>query len=261
MYDLPELQPATDALWAAIAARLRDRGVVAPDALTRGPDLAAIWTDPDLLLGQTCGYPLATSLAGKVALVATPRYLADGCTGACYRSAIVVRAADPATSLAEMRGRRCAVNDAASNSGMNLLRAAVAPLTGGAARFFAEIVLTGAHADSMEAVAEGRADLAAIDCVTWAHLQRWRPVPAGRLRVLAGTDATPGLPLITALTTPETTRRALAGALEDVAADPALAEIRAALLLDGFRWIAPDAYAAILALERGAVLAGYPALQ
>ena len=111
MYDLPELRQATDALWAAIAARLKHRGVAAPEALSRGPALAAMWVDHRLLLGQTCGYPLVTSLAGKVVLIATPFYLADGCEGACYRSAVVVRKTDGAASLADLRGRRCAVNE------------------------------------------------------------------------------------------------------------------------------------------------------
>ncbi len=261
MYDLPELRPATDALWTAIAARLLDRGVAAPDVLSRGTDLPAMWTDRLLLLGQTCGYPLMTSLAGKVALITTPAYLAEGCDGALYRSAVVVRETDSAASLADLRGRRCAINDAASNSGMNVLRAAIAPLATGAPRFFAETIMTGSHAASVVAVAEGRADLAAIDCVTWAHLQRWRPETAGKLRVLDWTQPTPGLPLITATATSGATVRALAGALDDVAADPALAEQRAALLLGGFVRVAAAAYERIVELERGAVAAGYPVLQ
>ena len=218
MYDLPELRPATDALWAAIAARLLDRGVAAPDVLSRDTDLPAMWTDRLLLLGQTCGYPLMTSLAGKVALINTPAYLAEGCDGAFYRSAVVVRETDSAASLADLRGRRCAINDAVSNSGMNVLRAAIAPLATGAPRFFAETIMTGSHAASVVSVAEERADLAAIDCVTWAHLQRWRPETAGKLRVLDWTQPTPGLPLITATATSDATVRALAGALDSLGA-------------------------------------------
>ncbi len=261
MYDLPELQPATDALWNAIAARLRTRGVAAPDALCRGTDLAAIWTDPSLLLGQTCGYPLMTSLASKVRVIATPCYLAEGCDGLFYRSAIVVRRTDQAASLADLRGGRCAVNDAASNSGMNVLRAAIAPLAAGAPRYFSDMVVTGAHAASVAAVADGQADVAAIDCITWAHLQRWRPEAAGKLRVLAWTEATPGLPLITATATTDAVFRALAAALDDVAADPALADARAALLLGGFVQVAQEAYRRVVELEQGAVLAGYPILR
>lgn len=258
MYDLEELREATDALWAAIAARLGD---AAPAHLTRDADLERIWTDPELLLGQTCGYPLVTTLRGRVALLATPHYRAAGCDGASYRSAVIVRADDRAASLADLRGRHCAVNDPASNSGMNLLRAAVAPLAGGAARFFGGVVMTGGHVGSIRAVAEGRADVASIDCVTWAHIGHLRPDAAAGLRVLAWTEASPGLPLITSRRTDAGTRRALVRALDEVARDPALAPVRDALRLEGFESLALRDYDSVLALERRARTAGYGVVQ
>jgi ABC-type phosphate/phosphonate transport system substrate-binding protein len=230
-----------------------------PVGLTRGVALEAVWTDPELLLGQTCGYPLATSLGERVHVVATPRYSATGCYGALYRSAIVVRAGDPATHLADLHGRRAAVNDLASNSGMNLLRAEIAPLANGAP-FFGAVVVTGAHVSSVEAVASGKADIAAIDCITWAHLQRFRPAATQGLRVLAMTKATPGLPLIAAAATDTAVLASLRQALTEVAGDPALAGVRAELMLDGFETLPEDAYEAILALERDAIAHGYPTL-
>jgi hypothetical protein len=72
MYDWPELTAATDRLWAALRDGLRAAGVAAPDALTRDDDPMAGWTDPRLVLGQTCGLPFAGTLAGRVALVGAP---------------------------------------------------------------------------------------------------------------------------------------------------------------------------------------------
>jgi ABC-type phosphate/phosphonate transport system substrate-binding protein len=259
MYDFPELSAATDALWTAIAARLADRGVAAPQALTRGFPLDDLWTNPALLLAQTCGYPLMTTLAGRVTLVATPRYRADGCSGAWYRSAIVVRAADSAASLADLRGRRCAVNSVTSNSGMNVLRAAIAPLAGGV-RFFSDIVMTGGHAASVLAVGNAAADVAAIDGVTWAHLRQLRPGETERLRVLGWTEPTPGLPLITSRLTDAPTQGALLDALQHVARDPGLAPVMSALRLGGFEALTLNAYGSVLALEHAAVAAGYPVL-
>jgi ABC-type phosphate/phosphonate transport system substrate-binding protein len=260
MYDLPELEAANDALWAAIAECLVADGVDGvPGRLSRGAPLEAIWTDPELLLAQTCGYPLITSLKRRVQVVATPRYSAQGCDGAFYRSAVVVRADDPAQHLADLRGRRAAVNDLASNSGMNLLRAEIAPLAQGAA-VFAAVTITGAHALSLEAVAGGEADVAAIDCVSWAHLLRLRPRATQGLRVLAWTMAAPGLPLITSAATDGAQMAALRRALAAAARDPALAPARAQLQLEGFETLAECAYDAIGALERGAVERGYPIL-
>jgi ABC-type phosphate/phosphonate transport system substrate-binding protein len=260
MYDLPELEAANDALWAAIAERLIAWGVEGvPDRLTRSRPIEAIWTAPQLLLAQTCGYPLATSLRERVRVVATPRYSVDGCEGAFYRSAIVVRASDPATGLADLCGRRGAVNDWASNSGMNLLRAAIAPHAKGAP-FFAAVTVTGAHVASVEAVAAGGADVAAVDCITWGHLQRLRPAHTSALRVIAWTMATPGLPLIAATAIDDAHLSALRRALDDVGRDPALADVRAALMLDGFETLPEGAYHAILALEQDAIAQGYPTL-
>src|SRR5690606_16819606 len=115
MYDLPGLEAATDAWWAGLAAAFRAEGLAdVPERLTREDDHAALWTAPDLLFSQTCGYPLTHALAGRVRLVATPVYDCPGCGGGTYRSEILVRADDPARSLADLRQRRAAVNAADS---------------------------------------------------------------------------------------------------------------------------------------------------
>lgn len=261
MYDWPELQAANDALWSTIAERLTAAGLDnVPPRLTRGLDLDGAWTSPALLLAQTCGYPLVTHLKGRVQLVATPRYRAAGCEGPFRRSAIVVRAASPSARLADLRGARCAVNDARSDSGMNLLRAAIAPLAN-AAPFFAEVTVTGSHLASAEKVADGGADVAALDAVSYAHLRRRHPRLAHRLRVLEWTARTPGLPLVTAASAGPATLHALRAALDHAARDPRLAEARETLLLDGFSQLPLRYYRLTQHLEERAAALGYPALQ
>lgn len=260
MYDLPELQAANDALWSAIAARLRARGFArAPERLTREVPPEVLWTHPDLVLAQTCGLPLVTRLEGQVQVVATPRYRARGCDGVDHRSAVVVRSGHPARSLDDLRRGRCVVNDLASNTGMNLLRAEIAPLAQGEA-FFSSVAITGSHLASATAVARGDADVAAIDCVTFAHLQRWRPELAERLRVLTWTVRSPGLPLITGLTTRPDELERLREALAEAAADPALREVRDTLLLEGFSIAPAKHYRAVLRLADIARGLGYPHL-
>lgn len=260
MYDYPELAAAHDALWAAVAerlaaAQLRD----VPTKLTRHPGHFELWRHPGLLLGQGCEYPLATCFAGCVRLVATPRYAAPGCTDARYRSAIVVRRGDGAETLADLKDRRCAVNEPNSNSGMNLLRAAIAPLSKGS-RFFESVVLSGSHRQSAEMVAAGQADVAALDCISLAHLQRLHPASMSRLRILGWTPSSPSLPLITARTTGDADRSALRAALASVLADSALAAVRERLFLEGFDFEPATDFAAVLGLERQAIESGYPVL-
>jgi ABC-type phosphate/phosphonate transport system substrate-binding protein len=215
--------------------------------------------DPDLLLAQGCGYPLVTRYRHRLRYVATPRYTASGCLGGQYQCRIVVRTADPAEKLADLAGRRAAINQRSSNSGMNLFRAAIAPLAGGR-DFFASVVVTGSHAASLRAVVEGSADVASIDPVSFAHAIRDDPALAADLRTVGWTGLSPGLPLVTAITTPEPVVRALRRAVIDAVRSVDAMQARSALLLDGVERLPAQAYERLLGVERSAARLDYPIL-
>jgi ABC-type phosphate/phosphonate transport system substrate-binding protein len=260
MYDLPGLDAATDAWWVGLAGAFRDEGLrEVPDNLTRGGDVLDLWTAPDLFFSQTCGYPLTHALAGEVALVATPVYACPGCEGGSYHSEILVRADDAAESLAELRGRRAAINGSDSQSGCSALRHAVAELAV-EGRFFTSVKTSGSHLQSMRLVAEGVADVCAIDTVTYHLIARSQPELTDRLRVLAASAAAPALPYIARRDLPEADLARLRAGLVRACADPALAEVRAALLLEGIVVRPLSDYDRILDLEAAAVAAGYPQL-
>lgn len=194
MYDRAECQPANDRLWALIRDGLRAAGIDAPERLTRGEGAYwPAWQSPDLILSQTCGYPFRARLHGQVRLVGTPDYGVEGCPPGHYRSVLVARAGDGRGDVAEFDGVPLAYNEALSQSGW------AAPQTH-AARIGIRLPAgpaTGAHRASAETVAEGRADIAALDAVTWGLIQRFDPALAAVLKVVGRTDPTPGLPLIT----------------------------------------------------------------
>jgi ABC-type phosphate/phosphonate transport system substrate-binding protein len=201
MYDDGDAAQANDRLWSVIARQLRDTGFDrVPDRVDRSRALDAIWDDPDLLLAQTCGYPFMSRWRERLRYVATIRYTAPGCVGAYHRSRFVVRAGDEATGLANLRGRRAAINDPMSNTGTNLFRAALAPLAQ-RERFFASVTETGSHRASLRLLTSGRCDVASIDCVTYAHIERQEPALVAPLRTLGWSTRTPGLPLVTARAT------------------------------------------------------------
>jgi ABC-type phosphate/phosphonate transport system substrate-binding protein len=236
MYDRPETRGATDRFWGLIRDRLRAAGVPAPDRLDRDSAYHAPWTAPDLLLAQTCGLPYRSRLHGQVTLVGTPDYALEGCPPGHYRSALVARAED-ARDLAALAAGVLAINDAGSQSGW------AAPAAHAAARglAFAAVTVTGAHAASARAVAEGRADLAALDAVTWRLIGRHDPAFAALLRVVEMTDPAPGLPLITAQgRDPAPLFAAVAGAIAALAPGD-----RAALGLAGLVAIPAAAYLAL----------------
>jgi ABC-type phosphate/phosphonate transport system substrate-binding protein len=260
MYDFPELKWATDALGAQLLINLRRAGFPdVPYGLDREGDYKAQWTHPELLLAQTCGYPLVTLLAGRVRYLATPCYAAPFCSGPRYCSLLVVRADDPAEHLPDLRGRRAAYNRSYSQSGYNALRHAVAPLSR-EGRFFGETLETGGHAASLLAVTEGRADVAAIDAVSVAVLMRYRPAVLQPLKVIGRTASAPNLPFITRGAASDQEVERLRQALADTFADPTLGEARQALLIAGLEVLDEREYAVLNAMEREATAAGYGAV-
>lgn len=195
MYDFGAAMAANDRLWALIRDGLRGRGIDAPKALTRGEHAYwDAWQSPDLLLSQTCGYPFRARLHGRVTYVGTPDFGVEGCAPGQYRSVFIARADDPRDTLAAFDGARFAYNEPLSQSGWAAPQTHVATL----GLRLPPAVQTGAHRLSAEAVAEGRADIAALDAVTFALMQETSPV-VRQLKVVGMTDPTPGLPCITAL--------------------------------------------------------------
>ncbi|MEM9812568.1 MAG: PhnD/SsuA/transferrin family substrate-binding protein [Pseudomonadota bacterium] len=203
MYDWPEIRAETDGLWQSVRAAL-GRG---PDRLTR-PETG--WMDDDVLLSQTCGLPFVTRLSARLWVVGAGDYgLADTPPG-WYRSALVVRRDDQRRTLPDFRGAILAANSTDSQSGWQAVMQMVAPLARDGA-FFGAVRLSGAHRASIRMVAEGDADLAAIDAVSWRLAERHEPA-AGELRVLGLTECAPGLPFVTR-DAPDDIAEALASAI------------------------------------------------
>ncbi|UWR22201.1 phosphate/phosphite/phosphonate ABC transporter substrate-binding protein [Sulfitobacter sp. S190] len=192
MYERPEVQDAHDRYWALIRDALALRGVTAPARLQRGGDDAAIWRDPGLVLSQTCGLPYRAALHGRVHLVGTPDYGLPDCAPGTYRSALVVHRDSTAIRCADLPAPRFAYNSVMSQSGWAAAQTHLPP----DGRAFAQTLETGSHIASARAVAQGAADIAALDAQTWRMIRRYEPW-SDRLRMLEWTAPTPGLPYIT----------------------------------------------------------------
>ena len=231
MYDRPETRAANDRLWSLAAAHLDG----APEHLTRDMDLSEVWTHPDLLLSQTCGLPFALGLHTQVQLVAAPDFRLDDCPPGYYRSAIVTRRGET-RRLPDLLSRDPIINDRISQSGHNaLIRFAEtqgAPL--------APPQQSGSHRASAQAVAEGRAGIAAIDANTWRMIARWDGF-ADTLTVVAHTPPTPAMPFICGpKADPTAIRQALAQAISALAPDD-----RDTLGLHGLADVPKSAYLAV----------------
>ncbi len=260
MYDLPEVRPANTAIWKAVRDRLRDAGMAnVPDELERDGNVERHWSSERLLFSQTCGYPLTHAYDGKLQLLATPLYAVPGCVDANYRSFIVVAEQDAFRKPADLAGRRAAYNTDDSMSGMLVLKSVFAPHSS-AGRFFGDVICSGGHARSMQMVADGAADVAAIDCVTYALLQRHRPQLTGRLRIIAEGPLAPSLPFVTSPGMASQQVDMLRQALVSVIADPTFRQAREQLFLSGVAVLQRSDYERILDIEREADALGYRTL-
>ncbi|MBS1303926.1 PhnD/SsuA/transferrin family substrate-binding protein [Loktanella sp. SALINAS62] len=185
MYERPANRAAHDAVWALIRDALRDTGIAAPDHLSRGIAYHAAWSHDDLVLSHICVRPFNLYFHRSVTVIGASDYGLAGCAPGYYRSAYIMRADDtrqPAPTL------RLAANSPDSHSGFGALTAL--------GRVGTSTLFTGSHDASLIAVAEGRADLAAIDQQTWTMQQRDMP-QASTVRVAGYSPAAPGQTFVT----------------------------------------------------------------
>jgi len=219
------------------------------------PDLKTLWLSADLLLSQTCGYPLMTQLRGRVHVIGRPVYQLPHSAGGSHCSLLLAREDDSRHELIDFRGSHGLINSEDSNSGMNLFRHTLAPLQV-QGRFFGQVSVTGGHRDSLRGLKQGRGDLAAIDSVTYDYLARDNSDEVAGLRIVTQTALSPCLPYITRLGSDgESIRSALNRALHelpDVASVLAISEVIPA---------SEDDYQVLLDYQQHAIDFGYPAIR
>jgi ABC-type phosphate/phosphonate transport system substrate-binding protein len=232
MYDWPERRLEVDAEWAELRDALYARGIDAPENLTRRNadlpgytgdlppdelDLPTLWQHPNLLLAQTCHGPLELWLKG-VRVVGQEDYSGiEGGEGELYSSAIVTRRernfgdsllnsskdAGPVplqnSELSKLSPKflslRFAYNALDSVSGYLALKRDL-EVIGSDLHLFSELIETGGHRGSIRAVAQGRADVASIDCKSWSLAQR-HEIASRDLDVVGWTSFRTGLPYVT----------------------------------------------------------------
>ncbi len=238
MYPFVEVRDAYEHLWRLI----RERLPWLPTELGWPDDPAATWRSPDLVVGQTCAWPLMTSLTDAVRVVGSFAHTVPGTVGATYRSVIVARDdVEPGT----LAGGRAAVNDLQSLSGwVSLLHAVHGP----GARWHGTVLLTGAHVESIRAVHDGRADIASIDAVTWWLVSQLRPHLVDGLVEIGSGPRVPCLPVIVGPRVPDDAIPELRRAIDDAVKDDRFRVDRGRIAIRGFVGLDLEAYRPVLEL-------------
>ena len=229
MYARPGNRAAHDALWALIRDHLRDSAIAAPDALDHDIDHMDSWGRGDLVLGQICNLPLRKLFMDKVTIIGTADYGLAGCPAGHYRSHFVVHKDNPINNPLDLADKRFAYNELLSQSGY-----AAAQLWAKArGAQFTPTCHTGGHKNSINAVAEGRADIAAIDAQTWL-IETGENPHTRALRIIGHTDASPGMTFITRKGQDRVPYfNAITGAIRDLSpADAAMLGLKCIVALD-----------------------------
>jgi len=190
----------------------------------------------DAALVCTGGYvALERRAPGAVEVVAVP--VVHGRT--TYQSYLVVPTMSSAQELADLQGKRFAFTDELSLSGFaypsHLLRTlGVDPRT-----FFGSVTFTRSHDRSIDAVAKGVVDAAAVDSLIYDDLVRSSAELRTATRVIHRSPPYGVSPVVVSTRLPPERRAAIRDALLHLHADP---EARGALGLVGFdRFSAPPA--------------------
>jgi ABC-type phosphate/phosphonate transport system substrate-binding protein len=218
-----------------------------------------VLNSPSLWFGYTCGYPLMTRYRDMLVPINVPIFDVAGCDHTNYSSRLIVAENSQLNSPQDCRGLRAVINAGDSNSGMNLLRHAVATFNK-QGTFFNEIQLSGSHLQSLTEVANHRADIAAIDCVSYRFIEDAWPELTARVRSIGFTAKTRGLPFV--MPKLNASHNNLEFITENL--NQALSMLddnqKHRLHLKGFEKVDIDEYQGILDLEISAQESGYPVL-
>ena len=200
MYDWPETSSALDVLWTSASKNLSLLGISAPAELTRASNPFDVWSSSDLLVGQTCGWPYINQLQEKVIPFARFDHGLQDCKPGDYCSVYIGKHDSYADHLVSADAfsfvEKVAVNSPDSQSGFHVF----AEITKQRAEMSIpgeKRLITGAHRNSLIAVANGQADLAAIDAVAFELAKHHEPEAVSQIVVLGTSRSLPGLPLIT----------------------------------------------------------------
>lgn len=238
--DAPDTVVRRNGDLPAVPGGIQDaQGVlIAPDPATLPPDeldYHKLWLHPALLFAQACWGPMELGLSKHVQVVGQPSYDAyEGGQGELYSSALVMRTGEgpkarsprdgsPFLPLDLIRGKRFTFNGLDSMSGIIALTRDL-QAAGESLDIFSSRSESGGHRGSIVAVAEGKADIAAIDCESWALAQRFEPA-ALKVVIVGWTARRKGLPYITAATTPSKTVAALRQAIAGLTEQPRIQRV------------------------------------
>lgn len=164
-----------------------------------------------------------------------------------YFADLIVHASSNLYTLGDALGRRWAVNETSSFSGYHMLCCRLAQ-RGMVPRVIGQIVETGSHLQSLNAVLQQTADFATIDSTVWDAFVTQRPEQAGQLRVIATLGPFPAPPVVVSTTAPAALGHTVRNVLLELHTTSGATRTLNALHIDRFAPVTNASYEPIRAL-------------
>ena len=224
--------------------------------------LDELWQRPDLGCAFMCGYPWALSQDKPRLLAAPVPSPARYGDRPVYMTDFIVRADGPCRTLADTFGGRIAFSTEHSHSGYNAPRYhLLRHRTPERPVLYHEVLGPFVRQrPCLDAVVEGRAEVAAIDGYGLELLQKHVPDVAARVRVVDTTIPAPSAPLVAAPGVDAATCERLTAVLVSAHESPEIRSTMDDLLLSRFVRTSPAEFQVFLDRQRAAEAAGYPKL-
>ena len=249
------------AAWRRLLGRVIADAGVAMDIIDHASPatLNDLWARPALGGALRCGWPVLRA-GGVTALLAAPVPAAEWAGGQpVYRSDFIVARASSFRRLEDTFGGRFAFNTEESHSGYNAPRAHLAQFAARAPLFRERVGPLVTYQRVVAALAEGAAEVAAIDSFSLEMMRRHAPDLAAAVRVIDATAPSP-IPVFVAsgLGADDAARVRMALLTMDTHAEGR--ELLRDVCLARFVATDPERYRATQAMERKAASLGYPRL-
>lgn len=209
------------------ALRVRLKTLDIPDKLSPAADYRTHWASRNLLLSQCCGYHIATKVQ-KLEVVAAPDFQLNGISSGEYKSLLIVRRGDKRNALIRFKNGKVAYNEDQSYSGHTALLCEF-PKHLRRHDFFEKWVPTGSHIESMRAVADGSADIAAIDAISFLFIVNENKEELRKLkkelRIIKHTEKVQAPPFVTSSFRPAEEIEVIRDTLITLSIDPKMTEV------------------------------------
>ena len=166
-----------------------------------------------------------------------------------YFSYLIVNRDGPHQSLEDLRGTVFAFTDPDSNTGRLVPEYWLAVMGERPKTFFRDVIYTYSHDNSIQAVAQGLVDGAAVDSLIWDYYARENPVHTARTRIIKRSEPYGIPPIVVAADMPRERADLIRQLLLEMHTDSEGAIILNELMIDRFVPADPAWYASIRELH------------